>query len=129
MCRTCHAFLQTLICTCQMLIRIFMVFLMMIENLIRLCLNAVYNFFSLILQLISILPVCLVFILTSKLKCLMCSNSCGTCPVQRNGSCDCIMSIITLIIIYYFIKSYGYDDKILAKLGLKRIQTSKKRTF
>lgn len=116
MCRTCHALLQTFICSAQMFVRIIMLILMMIENLLKLFLQTFYNFCSIVLQIVSLLPVCLVFLLTSRIKCLLCGGS-GACAAQRSGRCDCVMSLITLIVLFFILKSTGHLDKALKTLG------------
>ncbi|PZC79274.1 hypothetical protein B5X24_HaOG216540 [Helicoverpa armigera] len=116
MCRTLGALLQTCICGAQMIVRIFMILLMMIENILKLLLTTLYNFLSIILQIVSMLPVCLVFLLTSKLKCLFCGG-CG-CPGAGGGAIgNCIATAITLVAAYFILKNTGMLDLIFIYLG------------
>lgn len=121
MCRTAQALLQTLICFAQMLVRILMTIMLMVENLIRLVLTTIYNFLSFLLQIISLLPICCVFILTSKLKFLVCGSS-GSCTPNRGGPCQCIMTVIAVIIIIYVLKETGYVDRVLLYFGYKKVK-------
>nr|XP_026490091.1 uncharacterized protein LOC113396388 [Vanessa tameamea] len=116
MCRTLHALLQTVICGIQMLVRVFMTVILMIENLIRMILQTMYNFISFLLQMLSLIPICIVFLLTARLKCFMCGGG-GPCPVNRGGACDCIMSALAIIILFFIFRATGVLDKIFYSLG------------
>ncbi|XP_046960893.1 uncharacterized protein LOC124530683 [Vanessa cardui] len=116
MCRTLHALLQTVICGVQMLVRVFMTVILMIENLIRMILQTMYNFISFLLQMLSLIPICIVFLLTARLKCFMCGGG-GPCPVNRGGACDCIMSALAIIILFFIFRATGVLDKIFYSLG------------
>ncbi|XP_026739860.1 uncharacterized protein LOC113502477 isoform X1 [Trichoplusia ni] len=116
MCRTAHALLQTGICGIQMLVRVFMTVILMIENVIRMVLQTFYNFISFLLQMISLIPICIVFLLTARLKCFMCGGG-GPCPVNRGGTCDCLMSFIAIVIIFFIFRATGVLDKIFYSLG------------
>ncbi|KAI8429171.1 hypothetical protein MSG28_007710 [Choristoneura fumiferana] len=123
MCRTVQSFGQTIICLLQMIIRIMMTTLLMIENLIRLVLQTLYNLLSFVFQICSLIPICLVFLMTSKLKFLFCGGAggCGGgggCSGNRGGgSCDCVMSFLAVVLIIWLFKTTGVLDKILKKLG------------
>ncbi|XP_059052455.1 uncharacterized protein LOC131847029 [Achroia grisella] len=116
MCRTVHAVLQTGICGVQMLVRVFMTLILMIENVIRMVLQTIYNFISFMLQMISLLPICFVFLLTARLKCFMCGGG-GPCPVNRGGTCDCLMSGLAIVIVFLIFRATGVLDKIFYSLG------------
>ncbi|XP_045446353.1 uncharacterized protein LOC123654497 [Melitaea cinxia] len=116
MCRTLHAVLQTAICGIQMLVRVFMTIILMIENLIRMILQTLYNFVSFVLQMLSLIPICVVFLLTARLKCFMCGGG-GPCPVNRGGACDCVMSGLAIIILFFIFRATGVLDKIFYSLG------------
>ncbi|PZC79273.1 hypothetical protein B5X24_HaOG216539 [Helicoverpa armigera] len=123
MCRTIHAMLQTIICAIQMFVRIFMTIILMIENVIRMVLQTLYNFLSFLLQMVSLLPICCVFLLTSKLKCLICGGGGGACPGGKGGGiCDCLLSAIAFAIIFFILRATGTLDKIFLKLGYKPIK-------
>lgn len=85
----------------------------MLENLLRMILSSVYNALSLMLQLISILPICCVFLLTSKLKCLFCKGS-------QRGSGDCALTFITLAVVFIILKLTGALDSIALAFGYTR---------
>ncbi|XP_053603105.1 uncharacterized protein LOC128671036 [Plodia interpunctella] len=116
MCRTVHALLQTIICGIQMLVRVFMTVILMIENVIRMLLQTLYNFISFLLQMISLIPICVVFLLTARLKCFMCGGG-GPCPVNRGGTCDCLMSLLAFVILFFIFRATGVLDKIFYSLG------------
>ncbi|KAM3961569.1 uncharacterized protein ACR2FA_004286 [Aphomia sociella] len=116
MCRTVHALLQTAICGIQMLVRVFMTVILMIENVIRMVLQTMYNFISFLLQMISLIPICVVFLLTARLKCFMCGGG-GPCPMNRGGTCDCLMSGVAIVILFFIFRATGVLDKIFYSLG------------
>ncbi|CAH1644511.1 unnamed protein product [Spodoptera littoralis] len=116
MCRTVHAVLSTVICGIQMLVRVFMTLILMIENVIRMLLQTLYNFISFVLQMVSLIPICLVFLLTSRLKCLFCGGG-GACPGNRGGAADCVMSFLAILIIFFIFRATGVLDKIFYSLG------------
>ncbi|XP_045493494.1 uncharacterized protein LOC123692747 [Colias croceus] len=126
MCRTVHAVLQTVICGIQMLVRVFMTVILMLENLIRMILQTLYNFISFLLQMISLIPICAVFLLTARLKCFMCGGG-GPCPVNRGGACDCIMSAIAIIILFFIFRATGVLDKIFYSLGYIKTRSTQLR--
>ncbi|CAK1552875.1 unnamed protein product [Leptosia nina] len=126
MCRTVHALLQTGICGIQMLVRVFMTVILMIENLIRMILQTMYNFISFVLQMISLIPICAVFMLTARLKCFMCGGG-GPCPVNRGGACDCIMSAIAIIILFFIFRATGVLDKLFYSIGYIKTKSTQLR--
>lgn len=96
----------------------------MLENLIRMVLQTVYNFISFILQLLSLLPICIVILCTAKMKFFMCSKG-GGCP-RRNelGICDCLMSLVALTILFFIFRVTGVLDKIFKQLGYVKASTN-----
>ncbi|XP_028026749.1 uncharacterized protein LOC114240392 [Bombyx mandarina] len=116
MCRTAHAILQTAICGVQMLVRVFMTVILMLENVIRMVLQTSYNFISFMLQMISLIPICVVFLLTARLKCFMCGGG-GPCPVNKGGACDCLMSAVAIVILFIIFRATGVLDKMLYSIG------------
>ncbi|XP_049866272.1 uncharacterized protein LOC126366971 [Pectinophora gossypiella] len=116
MCRTIHAVISTVICGIQMLVRVFMTTILMLENVIRMLLQTLYNFISFFLQMISLIPICVVFLLTARLKCFMCGGG-GPCPVNRGGACDCLMSLFAIIILFLIFRATGVLDKIFYTIG------------
>ncbi|KAJ0179733.1 hypothetical protein K1T71_004324 [Dendrolimus kikuchii] len=128
MCRTVHAILSTVICGIQMLVRVFMTVILMIENVIRMILQTLYNFVSFLLQMISLIPICVVFMLTARLKCFMCGGG-GPCPVNRGGGCDCLMSAAALIIVFFIFRATGVLDKIFYNIGYVKARPAKPTRF
>lgn len=122
MCRTAHAVLQTVICGIQMLVRVFMTLILMLENVIRMILQTFYNFISFVLQMISLVPICVVFLLTARLKCFMCGGG-GPCPVNRGGTCDCLMSLLAIIILFFIFRATGVLDKVFYNIGYAKAPT------
>ncbi|XP_026328877.1 uncharacterized protein LOC113236882 [Hyposmocoma kahamanoa] len=117
MCRTVLSLFQALICMLQLAIRIIMTIGLMTESLIRLVLQSIYNFLSFLFQLISLLPICCVFLVTSKIKCALFSGG-GGCPAgARGGSCDCILSVAAILILLLIFRATGVLDKIFHRLG------------
>ncbi|KOB76544.1 Uncharacterized protein OBRU01_05566 [Operophtera brumata] len=133
MCRTLCSLVQSVICLVQMVVRIFMTVVLMIESLIRMILQTLYNFISFVLQLISLIPICIVFLLSSRLKCFLCSGGggCGGCGGAGGGGgpCDCIIAIIAIYILYLIFKSTGTLDKLMAKLGYTQANTKPNSDF
>lgn len=66
--------------------------------------------------MISLIPICVVFLLTARLKCFMCGGG-GGCPVNRGGACDCIMSALAIVILFFIFRATGVLDKIFYSLG------------
>lgn len=66
--------------------------------------------------MISLIPICCVFLLTARLKCFVCGGG-GPCPVNRGGTCDCIMSFFAILIIFFIFRATGVLDKIFYALG------------
>lgn len=93
-----------------------MTVILMIENVIRMLLQTAYNFISFVLQMVSLIPICIVFLLTARLKCFMCGGG-GPCPVNRGGTCDCLMSALAFIILFFIFRATGVLDKIFYSLG------------
>ncbi|XP_049866271.1 uncharacterized protein LOC126366970 [Pectinophora gossypiella] len=116
MCRTVHALLSTVICGTQMLVRVFMTTILMLENIIRMIMQTLYNFISFMLQMVSLIPICVVFLLTARMKCFMCGGG-GPCPVNRGGACDCLMSVFAIIILFLIFRATGVLDKIFYTIG------------
>ncbi|KAJ8732949.1 hypothetical protein PYW07_015548 [Mythimna separata] len=105
-----------------MLVRVFMTVILMIENVIRMLLQTLYNFISFLLQMISLIPICVVFLLTARLKCFMCGGG-GPCPVgARGGTCDCVMSFMAVIIIFFIFRATGVLDKVFYSLGYAKAE-------
>lgn len=116
MCRTIQSCLQTFVCMFQMLIRILMTTVLMFENLLRLFMQTVYNMLSFIAQLLSLIPICCVFVLTSKMKGMICgTKSAG--GQSGGGMCDCVLSTLMLVVVFHIFKEMGVLDIIMVKIG------------
>lgn len=99
-----------------------MTVILMIENVIRMLLQTFYNFVSFLLQMISLIPICVVFLLTARLKCFMCGGG-GPCPTgARGGTCDCVMSFMAVIIIFFIFRATGVLDKVFYSLGYAKAE-------
>ncbi|XP_023939011.2 uncharacterized protein LOC112046559 [Bicyclus anynana] len=124
MCHSIYSLLQTLVCGLQMLSRVFMTTILMIENLLRLILQTLYNFVSFVLQLLSLIPICAVFLVAARLKCFVCGGG-GACPVNNRGggACDCLMSAVAIIIMFFIFRATGVLDKIFYSLGYTKAKT------
>lgn len=71
---------------------------------------------SFVLQLLSLLPICCIVLLTSRLKCFMCGGG-GGCATRSGGSCDCMMSFMAVVILFLIFRATGLLDKLFFKLG------------
>ncbi|CAH2075501.1 unnamed protein product, partial [Iphiclides podalirius] len=122
MCRTIQGILQSLICTLQMVTRIFMTFLLMIENMIRMLLQSLYNFISTLLQILSLIPICCVFLLTAKLKCLLCGGGGGGCGGGGGGGgvVGCFFSLLFFITFFQATQHFNLVDKMLMRAGYEK---------
>lgn len=110
--------LSAVICMIQMFVRVLMTVFLMVENLIRMFLQTIYNTLSFVLQIISLLPICCVILLTARMKCFMCGGG-GGCPTKSTGGggCDCLMSLLALTILFFIFRATGVLDKIFFTLG------------
>ncbi|XP_013177783.1 PREDICTED: uncharacterized protein LOC106125220 [Papilio xuthus] len=130
MCRTIQSLIQTVICALQMITRIFMTVLLMIENMIRMLLQSIYNFISTILQIISLIPICCIFMLTAKMRCLLCGGGGGGCGGGGGGGfVGCFLSVIFFIFLFKALRHYGLADKFMARLGYSRVWKYEGKTF
>ncbi|XP_013135713.1 PREDICTED: uncharacterized protein LOC106101131 [Papilio polytes] len=130
MCRTVQSLIQTVICALQMITRIFMTVLLMIENMIRMLLQSIYNFISTILQIISLIPICCIFMLTAKMRCLLCGGGGGGCGGGGGGGfVGCFLSALFFIFLFKALRSYGLADKFMARLGYSRVWKYEGKTF
>ncbi|KAI8429505.1 hypothetical protein MSG28_000140 [Choristoneura fumiferana] len=120
MCQTIKTCLQSIVCILQMLVRIFMTIVLMVENLLRLVMQTIYNLLSFITQAISIIPICCVMIMTSKLRTVICGAGAGkggAGGVSKNKTCDCVISTLIILVIFFIFRETGVLEKILFKLG------------
>lgn len=78
--------------------------------------QTIYNLLSFVTQTLSIIPICCVMVLTSKLRFLMCSGG-GGGGATKNGTCDCVASTVMLVVVFYIFKEVGILDKMLLKIG------------
>ncbi|XP_014364904.2 uncharacterized protein LOC106716003 [Papilio machaon] len=130
MCRTIQSLIQTIICALQMITRIFMTVLLMIENMIRMLLQSIYNFISTILQVISLIPICCIFMLTAKMRCLLCGGGGGGCGGGGGGGfVGCFLSVLFFIFLFKALRHYGLADKFLARMGYSRAWKHEGKTF
>lgn len=88
-----------------------------IQCFIRMCLMSCYNFISSICQMITFLPTCCIFFLTSKLNCF-CSTT-NICKTNNNSICIVITGIILIWLLYF-----GGIAYILKIAGILKASTS-----
>lgn len=124
MCRTIVNIFQSIGCLMQLFVRIFMTIVLMAENLIRMILQSIYNLLSVLFQLLSLIPICCVFLVTSKIKCALCGGG-GGCAGARGGNCDYFMSIVALVILFFIFRATGVIDKVFYKLGYSKTESEK----
>lgn len=94
-----------------------MTMVLMLENLIRMILQTIYNTVSFLLQLLSLLPICIIILVTARMKCFMCGGG-GGCPNRGgSGGCDCLMTFVAMALLLFIFRATGILDKIFFKLG------------
>lgn len=103
-----------------------MTVLLLFENVARMIMQTIYNLISFVLQMVSLLPICVVFILTSRLKCFMCGGG-GPCLVHRGGACDCFLSLLAVVILFFVFRATGVLDKIFYSIGYSKTTLSAER--
>lgn len=124
MCRVLHSIFQAVVCVIQMVLRVVTTVVLAVENMIRMILQTFYNFVSFALQLISLIPICFVFLLTARLKCFMCGSAGGGFNNGRGGICDCLIAIVAICLLYYILRATGNLDKILNEFGYVKSQNA-----
>lgn len=120
MCQTILMFLHTIVCAFQMIVRMILTVLLMVENLIRMFLQSIYNFFSFFFQMLSLIPICCIFIITARCKSLICGCG-GGCGSNNGAGCNCIIGILGMIFFYVLFDSLGMIDDIMKALGYTRV--------
>lgn len=64
----------------------------------------------------SLLPICIVVLITSRMKCFMCGGG-GGCPKSGGGGCDCLMTFMAIALLFFIFRATGVLDKIFYRLG------------
>lgn len=90
--------------------------LLMIDSIVRMLLYNLYGVFSVLCQICSILPLCIVFIVTSKLKCFICNRS-NICYAGSQGQCPILRLFSTIIFFYIVFYAIGALDSFFSVLG------------
>lgn len=85
------------------------------ENLIKLILQSLYTFISTIFQAISLLPMCLVFILTSNLRGICFGG--GLFGSRSNP----FLTIVLIVIILYLLLNGSFLESLLKKMGYTKM--------
>lgn len=104
------------LCLIEAIIRIFTTILLMFDSMIRMFLYNLYNILSVFCQICSVLPLCIVFILTSNLKCLLCNRS-NICCAGAQAQCPMLTSLVMLIVLYIILNAFHALDPIFGMLG------------
>lgn len=95
---------------------IFNILCLIEDAFVMMCQN-IFNSISFCCQICSLLPVCCVFIITSKLRCFL-NGSAGTSYLSNEIGFSCIvMTILTLIVLLYYLSATESLDKIFEKVG------------
>lgn len=104
------------ICILQGIYRIALILVLMFENIVRMFMFNIYNIISTFCQICSVLPICMVFIITSNLKCIICNRS-NVCCAGSQGQCPILASLVTLVVLYFVLDALHILDPILKTLG------------
>lgn len=120
MCYLLPLFVETLHYCFLIIFRTFLSIIVNIENIIRLILQSIFNFLSSIFQAISLLPMCVVFILTSNVKGCFCGGGLNGCCRW----CGSTFTVFLVITIMYLLYNGGYIESILAKMGYTKLPVS-----
>lgn len=103
--------------TLNMISEIILRILFFIENALVMMLQNIFNSINFCCQICSIIPVCCVFIITSKLRCFLSSNS-GACSTGHDIGLSCVvMTILTLIVVLYILNATDYLDMMIDRFG------------
>lgn len=105
-----------IICLLNSIIETLITVYLMIDGLIRMSLFNLYNILVVFCQICSVLPICMVFIITSKMKCLLCDRS-NICCAGTQGQCPLLTSLCLLVALYFVLDHLGAVDPILSKIG------------
>lgn len=103
-------------CFFEAIVRIFTTILLMFDNMIRMFLYNLYNILSVFCQICSVLPLCMVIIITSNLKCLICNRS-NICCAGAQGQCPLLTSLVMLIVLYFVLDAFHGLDRVFNALG------------
>lgn len=105
-----------ILCLLESIVRVTVTILLMLDSIFRMLLYNVYNLLSVFCQICSILPLCVVFIVTSKLKCLLCNRS-NICCAGAQANCPLLTSLTTILVLYFVFYAFGAVDSIFNVLG------------
>lgn len=104
------------ICLLESIVQIFVTILLMLDSMVRMLLYNVYNILSVFCQLFSVVPLCIIFILTSKLKCLLCNRS-NICNAGAQAQCPLLTSFVMLVCLYFLLNAFNALDSVFNFLG------------
>lgn len=102
-------------CILHGITRIFTTIIIMCDNTIRMCMFNTYNIISASCQVCSVLPLCLIFVLTSNLKCILCNRS-NICCAEGQSPFFGVLLLLVIIYVVFFYASNGFE-KIITFLG------------
>ncbi|KAG7299934.1 hypothetical protein JYU34_016961 [Plutella xylostella] len=100
-CHPWHEMKSVCACIAFIVARTLMTIIVMTEHLLRLITQFFYNIITCALQTISILPLCLAFLITSGIRCAVCSNT--ACMTQY---ATCFVSFFTIGFLYFVYEVY-----------------------
>lgn len=112
------------LCIIDAIVRIITTILLMMDSMIRMCLYNLYSIFSVCCQIFSAAPLCIVFIVTSNLKCLLCNRS-NICCAGSQAQCPLLTTLTTILILIIVLYSSSTLDPILNELGYVRDRAHK----
>lgn len=90
--------------------------LCLIENVFMIIIQNIFNAINFCCQICSLIPVCCVFIITSKLRCFLSGNSSWKSGSEIGFSCF-IMTILTMIVVFYLLDTNDYIDVMIDRIG------------
>lgn len=88
---------------------------LMLDNIIRMFLFNTYDILTVCCQICSVIPILMVFILTTKLKCVICNRS-NICAAGY-GQCPMIATLCFLVFLYYVFNAFNAVDPFFKMLG------------
>lgn len=113
------------VCILQAINRIITIILLMCDNLVRMFIFNVYNVMTTCCQICSVLPLCLVFMVTSNLKCIICNRS-NICCAGSQGQCPILSGLVMIGFLYFVLYAFDAVDWVFNLFGFvkENLETS-----